>query len=410
MGWVTSEAPSRNGLASCVQCGLCLPHCPTFRLTGNEVASPRGRLSAMSAVASDTASMDETFEEMMWFCLQCRACEAACPSLVPFGALMEGARAEVDAQRPSLARSLRHAFLGRLLPLRAFMAFVTLVAAVVQRLHLSVLLPGALRRAMAGLRPLSFSRPRGGSFYQAHGAAKGTAGLLSGCVVHPWFSDVNAATIELLRRAGWHVAVPADQTCCGALAAHDGAASHTRRLASRNEEAFSDVDIVVANAAGCGAHLKEYEHWGDSGDGSLAQRARDVSEVLFNALIEGRLPHLPHSARRVAMQDPCHLRHAQRIAREPRAVVEAAGYDIVELDTDGLCCGAAGIYSLLQPEASRRLGEAKASLVAASGARIVASANAGCEMQLRQHLGRDYRIAHPVELYWEALRASEEGS
>ncbi len=163
----------------------------------------------------------------------------------------------------------------------------------------------------------------------------------------------------------------------------------------------------MTDAAGCGAHLKEYGHWaGDAGE-IFSSRVRDVTEVVAAAIHDGRLPVLEVPRGKVAMQDPCHLRHAQRIVAEPRAIVEAAGYTPIEIDPDGMCCGAAGMYSVLQPEASAKLGTKKADQVKASGSTLVASANPGCEIQLRGYLGGAFRVAHPVELYWEALQASE---
>ncbi len=391
-GWVTPHAPTRAELDACVQCGLCLPYCPTFRLTGDETASPRGRLTAMAAVQDGVAPVDATFEEMMGFCLQCRACEAVCPSLVPFGRAMEGARAEVAAQRPSPGRRARHAALG-LLGSRRLVKLATLGAAVGQRVRASRWLPSGLARGVAGLRrlPLRQATALGGE-WPALGEEVATAALLAGCVMDPWFLDVHVATIGVLRRAGYRVVVPRGQTCCGALAAHDGAAEVAERLAAQNAAAFAGYDLVVTNSAGCGAHLED-----------LGMGASDVAEVVAAAIADGRLPTLPPSGDAVAIQDPCHLRHAQRIADEPRAILRAAGYEVLETDPAGLCCGAAGFYSLLRPVTAAELGERKAAQVRATGATVVASANPGCEMQLRSFLGAGYRIAHPVELYAEAL-------
>ncbi len=415
MGWVTPHAPTRAELDACVQCGLCLPYCPTFRLTGDETASPRGRLTAMSAVAEGLATVDGVFEEMMGFCLQCRACEAVCPSLVPFGRAMEGARAEVAAQRPTPGRRARHAGLG-LLGSRVAVKLATLGAAAGQRLGAHRWLPARLSRGLAGLRrlPLRQETVRNGD-WPAHGEEHGVAALLAGCVMDTWFLDVHVATIQVLRRAGYRVVVPRGQTCCGALAAHDGAAGQAERLAARNAAAFAGYDVVVTNSAGCGAHLKDLAERGPgnfaplpatSPPDSIRQRREkpcDVTEVVAAAIADGRLPILPPNGQAVALQDPCHLRHAQRITAEPRAVLRAAGYEVRETDPAGLCCGAAGVYSLLRPATSAELGERKAAQVRATGATIVASANPGCEMQLRAHLGAGYRIAHPIELYAGAL-------
>jgi glycolate oxidase iron-sulfur subunit len=218
----------------------------------------------------------------------------------------------------------------------------------------------------------------------------------------PWFPGVHRATISLLNRAGYRVVIPESQTCCGALAAHDGAAAAARRMAERNLAAFRSCDLVVADAAGCSAHLKELGNWVRGGD-ELGARVRDVTELVAGLIEDGSLPVLATDRGPVAVQDPCHLRHAQRITAAPRRVLQAGGYRPVEIDPDGLCCGAAGIYSLLQPRASARLGEDKADQVRASGSTLVASANPGCEIQLRAHLEGWYRVAHPVELYQESL-------
>ena len=235
------------------------------------------------------------------------------------------------------------------------------------------------------------------------------AALLAGCVMDAWFGDVHTATVELLAAAGWEVVSPRGQTCCGALAAHDGWADDTRKMASVNMGAFRDVDLVVVNSAGCGAHMKEYDHWVDGGE-ELATRVADANEVVAEAIADGRLPRLRADGDRVAVQDPCHLRHVQRITDQPREILAAAGLTVVEVDPNGGCCGAAGIYSLLEPDMSRRLGSSKAQQVRATGATLVASANPGCEIQLRSYLSElnhEARVAHPVELYWEALQRSE---
>lgn len=394
-GFVTPEAPTRAELSACVACGLCLPHCPTFRLTGRESASPRGRLAVMGAVLDGVLPLDADADEVFSFCLQCRACEAVCPGLVPFGRAMEGARAELTVQRPTPARRFRRLILGRVLPSRAAMRLVTAGARVLQALGGPV--PARLRRGFLGLRPLRVRRGLAGESFapRKRGAPRGTVGLLAGCVMDPWFPGVHEATVDLLTRAGFRVVVPAAQTCCGALAAHDGHAGEARRLAAANAAAFAGCDLLVSDAAGCTAHLK------DHGDG--LPPVRDVTELVAELIAGGVLPRIGPGRGPVAVQDPCHLRHAQRIVDAPRAILRAGGFEPVEIDPDGLCCGAAGIYSLLEPEASAELGTRKAAQVVASGASIVASANPGCEIQLRGYLGSGFRIAHPVELYREAL-------
>lgn len=173
-------------------------------------------------------------------------------------------------------------------------------------------------------------------------------------------------------------------------------------MASTNVSAFESVDIIVANAAGCGAHLKEYDEWADGGE-SVAGRTKDITELVAAAIANGSLPALEGTSGRVGVQDPCHLRHAQRITDQPRAILRAAGYEVVDIDPSGTCCGAAGLYSVLEPGMSGQLGQRKAEEIDAVDVDVVASANPGCEMQLRSYTGGSVRIAHPVELYLQAL-------
>ncbi len=409
MGWVTAHAPEHDDLNSCIQCGLCLPSCPTFRLTGLETASPRGRLTAMSAIEAGRP-VDQRFSEIMGSCLQCRACEVVCPSFVPFGKAMEGARAEVAAQLPGTGRRIRRLVTAKLLGSRRAMGLVTRLMAIAQLLRLGRLAPRRMRSGVTGLRPLG-GRPRSvvAGSWAAVGEPRKVAALLAGCVMDRWFGSVHTASIQLLIRAGFDVVVPPSQTCCGALAAHDGWADEAREMASTNLAALDGADLVVANAAGCSAHLKEYGHWTEGG-AELATKVADITEVVAEAITDGHLPRLESYGGTVAVQDPCHLRHVQRVTDQPRSILEAAGLRIVEVDPAGHCCGAAGIYSLLEPELSSQLGQAKARQVIETGSAVVSSANPGCEMQLRAHLadqGVDVRIAHPVELYWEALQAAD---
>ena len=407
MSWVTAHAPHPDDLAACVQCGLCLPSCPTYRLTGLETASPRGRLTAMSAVAAGMP-VDQRFAEIMGSCLQCRACEVVCPGFVPFGKAMEGARAEVAGQLPGPGRRLRRLVTARLLRNRGVLRMASFLLSMAQTLQVRYVTPPRFRGALAGLRDLS-NRPRSllGTTRPARGERRGVAALVVGCVMDQWFGDVHVATVELLTRSGYDVMIPVDQTCCGALAAHDGWADDARDMAAANLAALSDADVVVVNAAGCSAHMKEYAHWDEDG-GKLAGKVADVTEVVAEAIADGRLPRLAETGATVAVQDPCHLRHVQRIVNQPRQILEAAGLRTIDIDPEGRCCGAAGIYSLLEPELSGRLGKAKAEEVRATGSDLVSSANAGCELQIRNHLTRqkvEARVAHPVELYWEAIRS-----
>ena len=231
----------------------------------------------------------------------------------------------------------------------------------------------------------------------------GIAGLLVGCIQDEWFRPVNRAAVQLLEMAGYRVVAPESQTCCGALAAHDGKAGPAEAYQNVNTQAFGGCDVVVATAAGCSAHLADYTWPGHEPE------TLDVTVVVARAIEDGRLPTLDQGKGSIAIQDPCHLRHAQRVVAEPRAILTAAGYDVLETDPVGLCCGAAGMYTVLQPEASEELGNQKANQVRSTGVKRVASANPGCEMQLRSHLGPTFAVKHPIEWYSEAL-AGENGA
>ncbi len=406
MPWVTDIHPTTAELNACVQCGLCLPVCPTFRLTGRETASPRGRLHAMSAVHQGLFEVDDAFASILDFCLGCRACEPVCPGLVPYGRALEGARAEIVERVPGRGNQRRW-LLGVALGTRSLMGAATNVLSLAQRLRMTSLAPRRLRRLASGIRNLT-DRPPATTGHVGGSGEAGTVAMLAGCIQDQWFRPVNHVAIELLELAGHRVVVPVAQTCCGALAAHDGKAAEARRLAERNVDALGSADLVVATAAGCSAHLAGYEHWTDGGD-RLAAKTVDVTVAIARAIDEGRLPRLEGSRGPIAVQDPCHLRHAQRVVDEPRAILQAAGHEVVEIDDLAMCCGAAGIYTVLQPEASERLGNQKADQVRSSGVSSVASANPGCEMQLRSHLGDGYIVRHPIEWYAMALDETSAG-
>lgn len=399
MPWVTEFHPTTEELDACVQCGLCLPVCPTFRLTGRETASPRGRLHAMMAVRDGAIPVDDSFADVIDFCLGCRACEPVCPGLVPYGRALEGARAEIDAQIPGRDRRNRWA-LGTALGSRTLMRLAGVGLSLAQYLGLTGLAPQKYSRITRGLRSLR-GRPRSSLGHVGGPGDAGTVGLLVGCIQDEWFRPVNQAAVTLLEMAGYRVGVPEHQTCCGALAAHDGKAVAAGRYMEENGDAFGGFDFVVATSAGCSAHLHDYRWPGHEPE------TLDITVAVARAIEAGRLPTVDADRGEIAIQDPCHLRHAQRVVAEPRAILASAGYQVLETDAAGMCCGAAGMYTILQPEASGRLGRQKAEQVRATGARKVASANPGCEMQLRSHLETGYDIRHPIEWYLEAVTQEE---
>ena len=396
-----ADAPTDQDLEACVACGLCLPHCPTYRLTGEESASPRGRIAAMRSVADGLAEPDERFSGFMDLCLACRACEDVCPSHVPFGRMMERARVQVEPLRSRRARFLRWLGLDVVLPHRKALW----LAAALQPIG-RVAMPKRVRDITPRRSQLFRRLPR---VTEPKGEPRGTVALLSGCVQDRWFRDVNRATIRVLARNGWRVTVPREQQCCGALAAHNGRLDTARALAERNVRAFADADVVVVNASGCGAHLQDLGDLVD-GDGSraLAGRSRDVMAFLFDEGLS-EPPAADPGFGRVAYHDACHAFRVQHVREQPRALLRSIpGLEVVDIANTDVCCGAAGLYNVLEPEMSSELRRRKADAVAATGATVLASANPGCTMQIAawlRELGSPIEVLHPIQILDRAYRA-----
>jgi glycolate oxidase iron-sulfur subunit len=398
----------------CVHCGLCLSSCPTYRETGRETSSPRGRIYLMRGVAEGQIELGEVVAEEASLCLGCRACETACPSGVQYGALLEQTRAAVARAglRPGFAAALERFALRHIVPSpRALGALVSLLGAT-QALRLdsavAPLLPARLRemRALLPAVPPRAERRRLPALTPALGTKRGRVALLEGCVMPELFGAVNAATVRVLARAGFDVLVPERQGCCGALHAHSGDAEKARALARANVAAFAlgEVDAVITNSAGCGAALRELEHWLPGEGGALAAKTRDVCEWLDAAGI-------PEPRRAVSgtacYDDPCHLAHGQRVVDAPRRLLaRIPGLRLVAHDDPASCCGAAGIYNLTQPEMSRAVLSRKMDALAAADPDYVVTGNPGCLMQLAAGVKqRALRasVVHPIELLDRAL-------
>lgn len=379
---------SDDELSQCVACGLCLPHCPTFRATGEEAASPRGRIAAMRAVQWEGAPADDEFVHFMSTCVQCRGCEPACPSGVPFGRLMEGTRHSLAVAKRTVPWWQRLGY--RTLGHHRVLLVGSRALAVAQRLRL---VPARLGLPRLPLRA-------------ARLVATGTdAWLFTGCVMDAWQRDVHAAVLRIATAVGVGMALPdAGGSCCGALHVHAGLEEDAQALAARVMGAFPGDAPIVVDSAGCGAALKDYGHLlGTPAAHAFSARVVDVHEWL--ARYADRLPApLPGARRRdVIVQDPCHLRHVQKAHAAVRTVL-APYARVVELDDEGLCCGAGGAYSALQPELSasirqRKLASIERARVGAAGA-VVASANPGCSMHLA---AAGVEVVHPVVLVAEAI-------
>jgi glycolate oxidase iron-sulfur subunit len=375
-------------LASCVQCGLCLPHCPTWRVTGEEAASPRGRIAAMRRVQWDGDAAGPEFLRYVEACVLCRGCETACPAGVPFGRLMEQTREALAAGVPSYQRRWRRAAYAVLGHHRLLLALSS-VAAIAQRARLVPRRLG-LPRLPVRREPL---RPR---------AATGEpVWLFTGCVMDAWMRPTHAAVLRVLEAAGATVHLPGPGgACCGALHVHAGLGAGARALAARVMAALPGDDPVLVDSAGCGAALKDYGHLlGTPEAERFAARVMDVHEWVAPRI--DRLPPRGSGAARpaVAVQDPCHLRHVQRAHMAVRTVL-APYVDVVELDDEGLCCGAGGAYAALQPELAGAIRARKLDAIAASGADVVASANPGCALHLA---AAGSAVRHPLELVDAAI-------
>ncbi len=394
-GWTPGlPAPTHDDLNSCVQCGLCLPHCPTFRVTGLETSSPRGRIAAMRAVQNGEAPVTGEFTRFTDECLACRACEPACPSSVPYGRLIEAARIQTEANRPAHERTARRAGINGVIGHHRLTRLAGWALATGQLLRLDRLMPRHLRLASPRItfRGMRLPLPRSTGMGP-------TAMLLTGCVMDIAFRPVHRATLDAMVRAGYRAVVPGRSGCCGALAAHAGEVESARRLARQRIIQMEGAEVVVVNSAGCSAHMRTYGHlladdpeWAARGQ-ALAAAVRDAVELEAppGRRVEGY----------VAVHDACHHLHAQGIGPEVHRTLRAAGATPVDLGDGGRCCGAGGIYAVLEPGMAATLGEQKARAIIATGAPVVAVANPGCAIQIRNHLdalGSDVAVRHPLEI------------
>jgi glycolate oxidase iron-sulfur subunit len=425
--------PEPERIADCVHCGFCLPTCPTYLLWGEEMDSPRGRIWLMKLGHEERVDWNPTYVQHFDRCLGCMACVTACPSGVRYHELIEDMRPQIErhAERGLAERAFRR-LVWALFPHPGRLRVVSLPAWAYQRLGLRALAHrlGLARRlpprlaAMESLLPRLRLRAlvrRTPARVASSGPVRRRIGLLTGCVQRVYFGHVNDATARVLATEGCEVVAPRGQGCCGALMVHageePGALACARALIDVFEAAA--VDTVVVNAAGCGSTMKEYGRL-LADDPAYAERAqafaakvRDVSELLAElepraerrplawprpATVPGGSGGAEHDLR-VAYHDACHLQHAQGVTAQPRALLAAIpGVRVVDLAGKEICCGSAGIYNLLEPEAAADLGRRKAAAARAVAPDVIASANPGCLLQLRRHLDVDVPLVHPVEL------------
>jgi glycolate oxidase iron-sulfur subunit len=398
----------------CIHCGLCLSSCPTYRVLGSEMDSPRGRIYLMRAYEEGRAKITDSFVEHMFRCLDCRACETACPSGVHFGHMMEEMRGKIVEDRSAhwIARFvLNHVFPH---PWRFQLASRMLQlyrAAGMQRLVRStgILKSFAPRMAAAEALMPEIGVESGvplGSTYPAEGKKQGTVAFFTGCVMNSMMGSINKSSVRLLTAAGYDVVVPREQICCGALANHAGLRDTARSMARTNVAAFpvDKFDAVIINAAGCGAMLKEYPLLIEGAE-RFSLKVKDIAEFLVSTNIFQRLK-IPME-RRVGYDDPCHLIHGQGVKTEPRRLLKAIpGISFVEVEGADQCCGSAGIYNITQNELSMEILDRKMEKIQKANIDVLATGNPGCMFQFKygaKKCGIKLEVVHPVELLARSL-------
>jgi len=445
-------------LTNCMRCGFCLPACPTFRETGVEPESPRGRIALMKAVVDGVMEPDQAFEDQMNHCLGCRACEPVCPADVKYGQLIEQTRDAIEdhAKHGAVVSGTRKLFFRGVFPHQNRMKLLGRSLRLYQKSGLQKIARGtgvmklfpAHMREMERILPEAASQgvvERIGERYPAKGERIATVALFRGCIMDVLFADTNVNTVKLLSEAGFDVVIPKTQGCCGALHAHSGEMDQARELARVNVKAFKDagVDYIVSNAGGCGALLVEYDHllhedaeW--AADAAwFAKRVVDISTIIVEkgrvpafaeveAATERRSPstavgttHAPSPsvvAKRpatVTYQDSCHLRNVMKSSSAPRQLMKSvAGAQFVEMRESDRCCGSAGIYNVTQPEMAGQILEHKMEHANATNAQYLLTSNPGCLLQMKLGIdkhgrGGDMKAMHIVDYLYDRIRKSE---
>jgi glycolate oxidase iron-sulfur subunit len=421
---IPGPAPIYEDYTRCIHCGLCLSACPTYRLWNLEADSPRGRIHQMIHVELGNFPVTDSFVDHIDKCLDCRACETACPSGVEYGKLVEHARAHIerDYERSWISRVARDYVFRQLLPNPHLIVDLARALRLYQRTGLQ-----AVARAIGVLKLLGLSERerflpridddffygRHGWTYPASGPRRARVAFFAGCIANVTFSRLNEATVRVLTSNGCEVVIPKGQLCCGALSAHAGIRDVARDLARKNLAVFSrqDFDAIVTNAAGCGSTLKELDHFFSPEEPEFAQahefagKVQDVTEFLAALGLSAKLKPLPL---RVTYQDSCHLLHGQKIREAPRTLLRAIPeLEFVELPGSEICCGSAGTYNVTQTETSLELLAGKIQQARSTRAAIIATANPGCLLQLRAGAAihrTNQQVLHVVELLDRSVR------
>lgn len=427
-GFDSKHPPEQKLIDSCVHCGFCLATCPSYRVIGKEMDSPRGRIYLMNAINKGEAALDETTTQHFDSCLGCLACVSTCPSGVQYDQLIAATRPQVERNQPrNLFDKLIRTLIFNLFPYPQRLQLLLPLFWLYQTLGLQKLVraTGLLKKisprlaAMEAILP-KITRQSFGQNYPteipAQTEKRYRVGVILGCVQRLFFSPVNEATVRVLTANGCEVVIPKSQGCCAALPAHQGQEAQAQALARQMIDSFAetDVDYIIINAAGCGHTLKEYHHILQN-DPVYAEKAkafvakvRDIQEFLVEVGFTAELSAITDDKIAIAYQDACHLLHGQKISVQPRQLLAKIPNVTLKESVDAaLCCGSAGVYNMLQPEVAEELGQQKVRNLLNTGANLIASSNPGCSLQIQKHLkqqGKSVPLYHPMQLLDYAIR------
>ena len=422
IGFDEKKPPQPDLVDDCVHCGFCLSTCPSYRVIGKEMDSPRGRIYLMDAINKGEANLDQATVQHFDSCLGCLACVTTCPSDVQYDKLIAATRPQVERNYPRnifdrIYRQLIFSFFpypNRLRPL-----LIPLL--IYQKLGLQTLVRKTklLKKISPRLASMESILPEitAQSFQDkfpdvipAQGKKRYRVGVILGCVQRLFFSPVNEATVRVLTANGCEVVIPKTQGCCAALPAHQGQEKQAQSLAKQMIDSFAetDVDFIIINAAGCGHTLKEYGHileddpeYKEKAE-AFVKKIKDIQEFLAVVGLTAKLSPLQDEPLDLVYQDACHLLHGQQISLQPRQLLkEIPGVKLHEPIDAALCCGSAGVYNMLQPQVAEELGDKKANNLLNTGAKMIVSSNPGCSLQIKKHLeqkGKEMPLFHPMQL------------
>ena len=427
-GFDEKKPPKPQLIDDCVHCGFCLSTCPSYRVIGKEMDSPRGRIYLMDAINKGEAELDEATVQHFDSCLGCLACVTTCPSDVQYDKLIAATRPQVERNYPrNLFDQLYRQLIFTFFPYPNRLRPLLIPLFLYQKLGLQKLIrqTGLLKKISPRLNAMESILPKitTESFQDnlpevipAQGKKRYRVGVILGCVQRLFFSPVNEATVRVLTANGCEVVIPKSQGCCSALPAHQGQEKQAQALAKQMIDSFAgtDVDAVIINAAGCGHTLKEYgDILADDPEykekaKEFANQVKDVQEFLAQVGLTAELSPLQNEPLDLVYQDACHLLHGQQISLQPRQLLkQIPDIKLHEPIDAALCCGSAGVYNMLQPKVAEELGEKKANNLLNTGAKLIVSSNPGCSLQIQKHLhqkGKEMPLLHPMQLLDYSIR------